>query len=349
MPRPLRIAEVAPIASAVTPTSTGSIEQLVFLLTEELGRRGHQVTLYATGDSQTSARLEATYPRGYGDDSGLWNWQLHETMHVASAFERAHEFDVIHSHVYHYALPFTRLTGTPVVHSYHVIPDDDVARLYARYREASVVAISRYQEGFFKGSSNVAVIPHGVDIDAFPFRAAQGDYLLFLGRILRGKGVVEAVRLARLTGMRLVIAGPKNDDEDYFRSEVAPLVDGRAVVYQGPVSPGERNLLLGGAAALVYPIVAPEPFGLVLIEAMACGTPVAAIHRGAVPEIVENGVTGYCADDLSSLAALMPAVLALDRTRVREAAARRFDHRQMVDRYLRVYERLSQARERRSA
>ena len=126
-------------------------------------------------------------------------------------------------------------------------------------------------------------------------------------------------------------------------------MDGRAVVYQGPVSLGERNLLLGGAAALVYPIVAPEPFGLVLIEAMACGTPVAAIRRGAVPEIVENGVTGYCADDVSSLAALMPAVLALDRTRVREAAARRFDHRQMVDRYLRVYERLSRARERRSA
>ena len=350
MARPLRIAQVAPIASAVTPTSTGSIEQLVFLLTEELQRRGHQVTLFATGDSQTSARLEATYPRGYGDDPDLWNWQLHETMHVASAFERAREFDVIHSHVYHYALPFTRLTGTPVVHSYHVIPDDDVVRLYARYREASVVAISRYQEGFFKGSSNVAVIPHGADIDAFPFRAAKGDYLLFLGRILRGKGVVEAVRLARLTGMRLVIAGPKNDDDDdYFRSEVAPLVDGRAVVYQGPVSPGERNLLLGGAAALVYPIAAPEPFGLVLIEAMACGTPVAAFARGAVPEIVENGVTGYGADDVGSLAAVMPAVLALDRTRVREAAARRFDHRQMVDRYLRVYERLSPARERRSA
>ena len=349
MARPLRIAQVAPIASAVTPTSTGSIEQLVFLLTEELQRRGHQVTLFATGDSQTSARLEATYPRGYGDDPDLWNWQLHETMHVASAFERAREFDVIHSHVYHYALPFTRLTGTPVVHSYHVIPDDDVVRLYARYREASVVAISRYQEGFFKGSSSVAVIPHGVDIDAFPFRAAKGDYLLFLGRILRGKGVVEAVRLARLTGMRLVIAGPKNEEDDYFRSEVAPLVDGRAVVYRGPVSPGERNRLLGGAAALVYPIAAPEPFGLVLIEAMACGTPVAAFARGAVPEIVENGVTGYGADDLGSLAAVMPAVLALDRTRVREAAARRFDYRQMVDRYVRVYERLSPARERRSA
>jgi glycosyltransferase involved in cell wall biosynthesis len=333
----------------VTPTSTGSIEQLVWLLTEELVRRGHEVTLYATGDSETSARLKATYPRGYGDDPDLWNWQLHETMHVASAFEQAYDFDVIHSHDYHYALPFTRLTGTPVVHSYHVIPDDDVARLYARYREASVVAISRYQEGFFRASSNITVIHHGIDIDAFPFRAAPGDYLLFLGRILPGKGVVQAVRLARQAGMRLLIAGPKSDGDDYFRSGVAPLVDGRDVVYQGPVTVSERNPLLAGAAALLYPILAPEPFGLVLIEAMACGTPVAAFGRGAVPEIVENGVTGYFADDLASLAALIPAVLALDRAHVRDAAAQRFDHRQMVDRYVTVYERLSQTRRRRWA
>lgn len=349
MPRPLRIAQIAPIASAVTRTSTGSIEQLVWLLTEELVHRGHEVTLYATGDSETSARLHATYPRGYGDDPDLWNWQLHETMHVASAFEQAHDFDVIHSHAYHYALPFTHLTGTPVVHSYHVIPDDDVARLYARYREASVVAISRYQGGFFKASSSITVIHHGIDSDAFPFRAAPGDYLLFLGRILRGKGVVEAVRLAHQAGMRLLIAGPKDHDEDYFRSEVAALVDGRDVVYLGPVTLSQRNPLLAGAAALLYPILAPEPFGLVLIEAMACGTPVAAFGRGAVPEIVENGVTGHFADDLTSLAALIPAVLALDRARVRDVAAQRFDHRHMVDRYVTVYERLSQTRRRRRA
>src|SRR5262249_7917505 len=277
-------------------------------------------------------------------------------MHVASAFEQAHDFDVLHSHAYHYALPFTRLTGTPVVHSYHVIPDDDVVRLYARYREANVVASSRYQEGFFKACSNISVIHHGVDTGAFPFRAESGDYLLFLGRMLPGKGVVEAVQLARRTGMRLLIAGPKNNQDGYFRSEVAPLVDGRDVAYLGPVTVSERNPLLAGAAALLYPILAPEPFGLVLIEAMSCGPPVAAFARGAVPEIVENGVTGYLADDLDSLAAalaslapLIPAALALDRARVREAAARRFDYRQMVDRYVTVYERLSQSRRKRSA
>jgi glycosyltransferase involved in cell wall biosynthesis len=333
----------------VTPTSTGSIEQLVWLLTEELGRRGHEVTLYATGDSQSSARLRATYPRGYLDDPGLWSWQFHETMHVASAFEQAHDFDVLHSHAYHYALPFTRLTGTPVVHSYHVIPDDDVAGLYARYREANVVASSRYQEGFFRAGSNTSVIHHGIDTAAFPFRAGSGSYLLFLGRMLPGKGVLEAVHLARRAGMRLLIAGPQNNRDEYFRSEVAPLVHGRDVAYLGPVTVSERNPLLAGAAALLYPILAPEPFGLVLIEAMACGTPVAAFGRGAVPEIVENGVTGYFADDLDSLTDLIPAVLALDRARVREAVVRRFDYRQMVDRYVTVYERLSQTRRKRSA
>jgi len=340
---------VAPIASAVTPTSTASIEQLVWQLTEELVRRGHDVTLYATGDSFTSAHLQATYARGYGDDPLLWNWQFHETMHVASAFEEADDFDVIHSHAYHHALPFTRLTGTPVVHSYHVIPDDDVARLYARYPDACVVAISRYQEGFFRASPSTTVIHHGINTAGFPFRAESDGYLLFLGRMLPGKGVVEAVHLARQVGMRLLIAGPENDHDDYFRSEVAPLVDGRDVVYLGPVTVSERNPLLAGAAALLYPILAPEPFGLVLIEAMACGTPVAAFGRGAVPEIVENGVTGYFADDLPSLAALLPAVVGLDRAGVRDAVARRFDHRHMVERYVAVYERLSQTRRRRWA
>jgi glycosyltransferase involved in cell wall biosynthesis len=343
--RRLRIAQVAPIAGPVTPDHTGSVEQLVWRLTEELVRRGHDVTLFATGDSRTAARLHARYPRGYNDDGDLWNWELHESMHTAAAFERAAEFDVIHSHNYHFALPFTQVVDTPVVHTYHVLPDDDIARGFACCPAAHVAAVSHYQRRFFCGVEDVAVIHHGIDTAAFPFSPRRGDYLLFLGRLIPGKGPVEAIRLARQVGMRLVLAGPSDDDEDFFRSEVVPLLDGRQAEYVGAVGLAERNSLLAGAAALVYPLAAPEPFGLVLIEAMACGTPVAALEVGAVPEIVE-GVTGRCAADLQELAAALPAVLELDRARVRQTAVARFDCRRMVDDYVALYRRLAHNRRR---
>src|SRR5262245_35778701 len=206
----LRIAQLAPIASPVTPDSTGSIAHLVWLLSEELVRRGHEVTLCATGDSQTSAALHAVYPRGYEHDAELWNWQFHEAMHAASVFERAGDFDIIHSHVYHYALPFARLADTPVVHTYHVLPDPDIARVYARYPEAHVVALSHYHRSLYPDIPNVAVVYHGIDTANFPFGAVQGDYLLFLGRMLPDKGVVEAIRLARQARMRLILAGPQD-------------------------------------------------------------------------------------------------------------------------------------------
>src|SRR5262249_15998004 len=163
-------------------------------------------TLFATGDSQTSAALRAVYPRGYEEDEGLRDWRAHETLHAAAAFEQGGAFDVIHSHAYHFALPFTRLVSKPVVHSYHILPNEDIARAYARYREAYVVGFSHYQRGHFKGSPNVAVVHHGIDTDAFPFGRGRGDYLLFLGRVIPEKGPVEAIRLARQAGMRLGLA-----------------------------------------------------------------------------------------------------------------------------------------------
>jgi glycosyltransferase involved in cell wall biosynthesis len=338
----LRIAQVAPLAGPVHAESTGSIEQLVWLLIEELVRRGHEVTLFAAGDSRTSATLRAVYPRGYEDDDDLWNWEFHEIMHVAAAFEEAADFDVIHSHVYHYALPFTRLVRTPTVHSYHVLPDDDVARVYARYPEAHVAAISKYQRRTFEGNPNVTVIHHGIDTAAFPFGPARGDELVFLGRMVPGKGVAEAVQAARQMDMRLVIAGPRDDnDEGYFAAEVAPLLDGRQVEYIGPVNLRERNTLLAGAAALLYPITSPEPFGLVLVEAMACGTPVVATGIGAVPELVDPGITGFYTRNGEGLADHIPGALSLDRARVRQAAEARFDYRRMVDAYEALYRHLA--------
>lgn len=346
MSRQLRIAQVAPIAGPVTSDYTGSIEQLVWRLTEELVHEGHEVTLFATGDSRTSAALHAVYPQGYNDDGDLWDWHFHETMNAAAAFERAHDFDIIHSHAYHFALPFITLVDTPVVHTYHILPDDDIARAFARCSQAHVAAISHYQRRFFPGVADVAVVHHGIDTDAFPFNSERGDYLLFLGRLIPAKGPVEAIQLARRLGMRLVLAGPSDDDEDYFRSEVVPLLDGRQAEYVGAVGLAERNCLLAGAAALLYPLTAPEPFGLVAIEAMACGTPVAALGVGAIPEIVEQGVTGYHTQDLESLATRLPATLALDRARIRQTAVARFDCRRMVDDYVTLYRRLAKGRRR---
>lgn len=342
----LRIAQVAPVAGPVRSDATGSVEQLVWLLTEELVSRQHEVTLFATGDSETSARLLARYPRGYDEDRQLWRDEFHEALHLGTVFEHAREFDVIHSHAYQFALPFIRLVDTPVVHSYHVLPDVEITRAYARYPEAHVAAISRYQRRRFSGVAHVDVVYHGINIDAFTFSRRPGDYLAFLGRMLPGKGPLEAIELARALGARLILAGP--DQQDYYRTVVAPRVDGRQIEYIGPVNARQRTALLAGAAALLYPILAPEPFGLVMVEAMACGTPVAALRRGAVPEIVEDGVTGYSARHLSTLADCIPATLALDRARVRQGVGR-FDFHRMVDDYLAVYQRLVAEQRRRVA
>jgi glycosyltransferase involved in cell wall biosynthesis len=344
MLEPLRIAQIAPMSIAVGPDSAGSIEQIVYLLTEELSRRGHDVTLFATGDSVTSAHLEAIYPRGAESDDELWEWDFHESMHTAAAFEQAESFDLIHSHDYHYALPFTRLVTTPVLHTYHILPAPDVVRAYARYPEARVMAISRYQRNTFAGLKSVPVIYHGIDTERFRFNPEPEDYLLYLGRIVPEKGPVEAIQIARLAGVRLVMAGPAQCD--YFETVIRPQVDGRIVEYVGGVGVQERDRLLAGAAALLYPVLQPESFGMVMIEAMACGTPVAALDRGPVSEIVAEGVTGFAAAAAESLTALIPATLALDRSRVREEAVRRFDYRRMVDEYETLYRSLVRPRRR---
>ncbi|URD51294.1 glycosyltransferase family 4 protein [Chroococcidiopsis sp. CCNUC1] len=338
----LRIALVSPLALPTRPDIGSSIEQLVSLLAAELTRRGHEVTLFASGDSQTEARLHAVYPRSYKEDSMLWNYyEFHEIVHVAAAFEQAERFDVIHSHAYHHALPFTRLVSTPVLHTYHINPTKDILSCYSRYPETQVVAVSQYHRSKFTTLDRVAVVYNGIDIDAFPFHAKRGDYLVFLGHLIHKKGALEAIQIAQQVGMRLVMAGQTSD---YFYAEIEPWVDGKQVEYIGYIGVPERNKLLAEAAALLFPINASEPFGLVMLEAMACGTPVAAIDRCAVSEIVEPGVTGYYAADIDALAALIPDTLALDRYKVRKAIAR-FDYRRMVDGYESLYRQVLEVRQ----
>jgi glycosyltransferase involved in cell wall biosynthesis len=337
--RPLRIAQVAPVATSIPPARSGSIEAMTALLTDGLVRHGHRVTLFATASSTTTASLHATFPRGYTEDASLWPWELCELLNLAAAVERAESFDIIHCQAEYYpmSLAYARLSPVPIVQTLHHSPAPTEVSLWSRYPEAPFVAVSDAQRRQMAGLNVVATVHHAVDTDTFAFRSEPDDYLLFLGRFTEGKGVVPAIDAARRTGMRLLLAAAENE---YYRDVIAPLVDGRDVVYAGEVDRTCAARLLGGARALLYPVQSAEPFGLVLAEAAACGTPVAALDRGAVQEIVEDGVTGGIFDTLDALVAGLPRVMALDRHVVRTRAVERFGVERMVEEHVEVYTRL---------
>lgn len=331
---------MAPAAAPVRPGGGDSVEQLVGLLTEGLLARGHDVTLYATADSQTAGRLRAARARGYDEeDEALWDWYRAESFNAALAFEHASEHDVIHAHDSHFALPFAPLVETPLVDTPHTEIPPEVIAQYRRRPEVHVVAVSEHQQRALGDRPNVTVIPHGIDFDAFSFGARAEGYLLFLGRMLADKGPAQAIRIAEEAGMPLILAGPAQNGYD-VRDECA--VDGERVRWVGRVGANERDRLLAGAVALLFPLVYPEPFGLVLLEAMACGTPVLATALGAAPEIVEPGITGFIAPRWRDLVDCVPAAAALDRATVRRVARQRFDIELMIDRHEALYRRIAE-------
>jgi glycosyltransferase involved in cell wall biosynthesis len=313
------------------------------LLTEGLVARGHHVTLFATGDSHTSATLYAMYPHGYWHDETMWPWEMYEMLNIAAAVERAHEFDIIHYEASYYpmSLAFTRLSPTPVVQTLHHAPRASEVALWRQYPEAPFIAISQEQARLLSGLNVVGIVLHSVDTGRFTFREQPEDYLLFLGRFTEGKGVLRAIELARRVGMRLLLAAA---EDPYYREHVAPHVDGRQIVYVGEADFETKVKLYGGARALLYPVQAGEPFGLVMAEAMACGTPVAALDRGAVREVVEDGITGVVFDDVDQMAAGLDRVLGLDRHLVHGHAVERFGVDRMVDEYVTVYRRIAGVR-----
>ena len=338
----LRIAHIAPVATTIPPPKSGSVETMTSLLTEGLVARGHDVTLYATADSKTSARLNAIYPHGYWHDEHMWPWELYEMLNLAAAVERSSEYDIIHYEAAYYpmSLAFTHLSPAPIVQTLHHSPSPAEIALWSRYPEAPFVAISNEQARLLVGLNVVDTVLHGVDTDGFRFEARPDDYLLFLGRFTEGKGVLQAIEIAKRVGMRLILAAAEGE---YYREKIAPHVDGRRIVYYGEADFAAKVKLYGGARALLYPIQAREPFGLVLAEAMACGTPVAALDRGAVREVVDEGVTGMVFNDLEQMINDLPRVFDLDRRRVREQAVARFGVARMVDEYIAVYTRLVEA------
>jgi glycosyltransferase involved in cell wall biosynthesis len=338
----MRIAHIAPVATTIPPPKSGSVESMTSLLTEGLVARGEDVTLFATADSKTTAKLHAIYGHGYWHDENMWPWELYEMLNLAAAVERSRQFDIIHYEAAYYpmSLAFTRLCATAIVQTLHHSPSAAEVQLWRHYPEAPFVAISNEQARLLNGLNVVGTVLHGIDTDNFAFQETPDDYLLFLGRFTDGKGPLQAIEMAKRVGMKLILAAA---EDDYYRERVAPHVDGRRVIYFGEADFQAKVKLYGGARALLYPIQAREPFGLVLAEAMACGTPVVALDRGAVREVVDEGVTGLIFNDLEEMARGLPRAFDLDRRRVHERAVARFGTQRMVDEYIAVYTRIVEA------
>ncbi|WP_236553535.1 glycosyltransferase family 4 protein [Rathayibacter sp. VKM Ac-2803] len=331
----LRIAMLAPIAWRTPPRHYGPWEQVASLLAEGLVRRGVDVTLFATGDSVTTATLESVAPTGYaesGRDGRVW-----EALHIAAVLDRARDFDLVHNHLDWLPLALAAQWPVPLVTTVHGFSGPEIL---PAYREALRHPLTAHLVSISSSDRSpeleyAATVHHGIDIDEFP-AGPGGDDLVILGRIHPDKGTAEAIRIAAEAGRRLVICGIVQD-ERYWRDEVEPLVDGTSVVHLGSVGPVERARVLGSALALLHPIGFDEPFGLSVVEAMACGTPVIAYRRGSMPEVIDEGVTGFAVGSREEAVAAVTRAALLDRAVVRSTARRRFAVERMVDDYLAVY------------
>jgi glycosyltransferase involved in cell wall biosynthesis len=334
MPASLRVAILAPISWRTPPRHYGPWEQFASLLTEGLVAREVDVTLFATADSVTGARLVGTAPAGYSEDPAL-DPKVWESLHISAVFERADEFDVIHNSFDFLPLTYSGLVETPVVTTIHGFSSPSILPVYQKYNgRAHYVAISDADR--HESLEYVATIHHGIDMGRFDLQPAPGDYLLFFGRIHPDKGTAEAIDVASRAGMPLIIAGIIQD-ADYFDRLVKPHIDGIAVSYLGAVGPEARSELLGGARAMLHLIDFDEPFGFSVVEAMACGTPVITYRRGSMPEIVDDGVNGFLVDSTESAIEAVGRSATFDRRAVRASVEDRFDAVCMVDRYLAVY------------
>ena len=332
----MRVAVLAPISWRVPPRHYGPWEQFASLLTEGLVDRGVDVTLFATADSITAARLVGVAPAGYSEDATL-DAKAWEALHIAAVFERASEFDVIHNSLDFLPLTYTRLVDTPVVTTIHGFASDATLPVYLEYADrVHYVAISDADR--HPALPYAATIHHGIDIESFDV-GPGGVSLVFFGRIHPDKGTATAIDVAARAGVPLVIAGIVHDRE-YFERSVAPDVDGNDVTYLGPVGPDRRQEVLGGAGALLHLIDFDEPFGFSVVEAMACGTPVIAHPRGSMPELVRPGVNGYLVASVQEAVDAVSHVRHLDRQMVRSSIEGRFDAARMVDDYLRLYRRI---------
>src|SRR5580698_1507477 len=339
----MKLAMLAPIAWRTPPEHYGPWESIASLLTEGLVARGVDVTLFATLDSVTAAVLDGVCPHGYAEDAQL-DGRVWEALHVSHALARSGEFELVHNHLDWLPLAFGEHARAPMVTTIHGFSGAGILPAYTRARSA-FVAISDSDR--HAGLDYAATVHHGIDLSTFPYRASHGDYLVSFGRIHPDKGTADAIEIARRAGRPLVICGIIQD-ERYFAERVEPHIDGDHVSYLGSVGPQQRAEVLGAAAALLHPIHFDEPFGLSVVEAMACGTPVVAYQRGSMTEIIIEGTTGSLVPDVTAAAGAIGRVGRFDRRRIREVAVQRFSSDRMVDDYIAVYRRAIAEYDRRS-
>ncbi|VWB85771.1 group 1 glycosyl transferase [Burkholderia lata] len=339
----MRIAQIAPLYEAVPPKLYGGTERVVSYLTEALVELGHDVTLFASGDSVTSARLEAAWPRALRLDPSIRDSMAPHMRLLEKVARVAHEFDVLHFHLDYLPFPLMSRLDTPYVTTLHGRLDlPELQPVFDAFPDAPVVSISNNQRKPLPQAAWAGTVYHGLpDTLLTPQPGVKPEYLAFLGRICPEKRVDTAIRIAAQSGLPLKIAAKVDKaDADYFKEVIEPLLGQAHVEFIGEINEAQKPAFLAGAKALLFPIDWPEPFGLVMIEAMACGTPVVAFNRGSVPEVIEDGVTGFIVEDVQGAVGALHRIDSLSRTAIRERFDTRFSSKAMAQRYVETYESL---------
>lgn len=336
----MRIAQISPLWERVPPFRYGGTELIVQLLTDELVRRGHEVTLFASGDSITKAKLRSVHKQALRLDPNIKEPSVYEQMILSELYQQAHNFDIIHSHMGYAALPYSVFVKTPSVHTMHGIFTPDNEKMFRRFAWQPLISISESQREPRLGLNYIHTVYNGIDTTVYPFnpKPIQPPYLAFVGRISPEKGPVQAIQIATAANLPLKMAG-KIDvvDQDFYREKVEPLIDGDQIQYLGEVSHEEKVKLLSEATITLFSIAWREPFGLVMIESMAAGTPVIAMGLGAVPEVIAHGKTGFVCHSLEQMVDAIPDAMKLDRQTCREYVVSRFSVESMTSEYEKAY------------
>lgn len=335
----LKIAQIAPIWYRIPPKEYGGTERVVSALTEELVKRGHDVILFASGDSITSAKLSSVVPNSL-IDMGIKSYQKGNELilrHIGNAYNMQADFDIIHDHLSFLNLPAANFSKTPVVLTLHGPVTPEGRKLYEIYKNINYVSISKSQIKYFPDVNLAGTVYNGLDMESYPFGGKDKGYLLFVGRIAKVKGVHFAVKIAKELNLPLIIAAKlDNRDKPYFKKYIKPYLNNK-IKWIGEVDQKERNDLFKNALCLINPIIWKEPFGLTMIEAMACGCPVVAFNNGSIPEVIKNGKTGFAVDDLGEMVEAVKKIDSIERSKCRNYSLENFNSKTMADKYEEIY------------